>query len=201
MKGPNVGRWGYKRKVCNHMIGKEVKIIAAFSLPPSPPFAVMICIWALMGKSCPKNKQDLSERCLREVFGNCQAVTYARRMELMGSLTPDRLCWSEDALCSPWHSLGKFCWPEPSEHGVSGACSSSGCPWMALELDQTLALPLRLWLYTMEEIWLPKWMSPKWRKNHQALGLRVSAGLWKWEPSLRYLDMGARAWPFAFSWF
>lgn len=45
-----------------------------------------------MGKSCPKNKQDLSERCLREVFGNCQAVTYARRMELMDLLTPDRLC-------------------------------------------------------------------------------------------------------------
>lgn len=111
---------------------------SCFLLATIPPFCIMICIWALMGKSCPKNKQDLSERCLREVFGNCQAVTYARRMELMDSLTPDRLCWNENALCSPWHSLGKFCWPEPSDpRCVWGLFqvwlpSMRVCPWMAL---------------------------------------------------------------------
>lgn len=171
-----------------------------------PAFSIMICIWALMGKSCPKNKQDLSERCLREVFGNCQAVTYARRMELMDLLTPDRLCWNENALCSPWHSLGKSCWPELSDHGVSGACSSSGCrQWESAlgwlwELDQTFSVPLRLWLYTRDEVWLPKRMSPQWRRNHQALGWSVFVGLWKWDPSLRYLNMGTKAWSFAFSW-
>lgn len=166
------------RKVCNHIISKEIKIIAVCFLSATiPPFYVMIHIWALTGKSCPKNKQEPSERCLREVFGSCQAVTYARRMELMDSLTPDGLCWNENALCFPWHSVGKFCWPKPSDLSVSGAWSSSGCrQWESAlgrqwELDQALALPPRLWLYTRDEFWLPKWMSPQWRRIHQDPGL------------------------------
>lgn len=38
MKGPNMGGWGYMRKVCNHIIGKEIKITAVFSLCHHPPF-------------------------------------------------------------------------------------------------------------------------------------------------------------------
>lgn len=162
---------------------------SCFLLATIPPFCIMICIWALMGKSCPKNKQDLSERCLREVFGNCQAVTYARRMELMDSLTPDRLCWNENALCSPWHSLGKFCWPEPSDHGVSGVCSRSGCrQWESAlgwlwELDQTLAFPLRFWLYTRDEVWLPKVNVTPMEKESPGPGLEGFCRSLKMRPS------------------
>lgn len=104
-----------------------------------------------MGKSCPKNKQDLSERCLREVFGNCQAVTYARRMELMDSLTPGT---AEKRM--PYAPLGSH-WQILLARAIRPQCgwglfqvwlpSMRVCPWMALGIGsdpcfapETLAL-------------------------------------------------------------
>lgn len=164
-----------------------------------PTFYVIIHIWALSGKSCPKNKQEPSERCLREVSGSCQAVMYARRMELMDSLTPDGLCRNKNALCFPWHSLGKFCWLEPLDLSVSGAWSSSDCrQWESAlgwqwELDQTLSLPPRLWCYNRDTFWLLELMSPQWRRMQHTPDLQASVVLWKCSFSLRFLDMGTRA--------